>query len=151
MGERTARAVGFVQRVATWMAAVAIAWPPIASAQSERSKQVGTDWVWFTDYAFLWSEWTLNAEAGCELEVGTGMKIAGKPRGSVRRFEQHIQIKAWGAGAIHVRAVGGRAPCMVRVDPGEAGVIGIYSDPSLTRGVIRDGKIVYDKIRDAVR
>jgi hypothetical protein len=107
---------------------------------------VGTDWVWFTDYGYLSAEWTLNAEEGCDLEVGAGIKVGGKPRGSIYRFSGYKTITTWGIGAIHVRAVDGVAPCLVRVDEGRVRLIGVYSDPSVVKGVIHDGKIVFNEL-----
>ena len=117
-----------------------------SSAEPPHQKSVGTEWVWFTDYAFFRSEWTVNAEDGCELEVGSGVKIQGKPRGSVRRFSKHIVLTAWGVGAIHVRAVAGIAPCEVRVDMGDFDLLPVVGKPSLLKGVIKDGKVVYESI-----
>lgn len=115
-------------------------------AAAPEQKLVGTEWVWFTDYAYLTSEWTLNAEEGCSLQVGTGMKIGGTPRGQVRTFAGHVKFTTWGIGAVHVRAIGGMAPCTVRIDQGSVQALGVYSDPSLIRGLIRDGRIVYDAL-----
>jgi len=118
----------------------------VSAAEPLHVKPVGTDWVWFSDYAYFRSEWTVSAEDGCELEVGSGMRINGEPRGSARRFSRYIKFTAWGIGAIHVRAVAGMAPCLVRVDLGQFDLIPVYGDPSLVKGIIKDGKIVYDKV-----
>jgi hypothetical protein len=32
-------------------------------------KYVRGGWTWFTDYAYLSSEWTLNSQPSCKLEV----------------------------------------------------------------------------------
>jgi hypothetical protein len=138
-----------LRRRGAYLAGLALALGAHAAAPAERA--VGTDWVWFTDYAYLHSEWTLNAQAGCELEVGVGMKVRGKPRGAIRRFSGHITLTAWGIGAVHVRAMSGMAPCVVRVEQGVSAPIGVYSDPSLLQGVIRDGVIVYDTVREKLR
>lgn len=99
------------------------------SAWSNETEEriVGSDWTWFTDYAYLSAEWTLNVEDGCELEVGTGIKAFGKPRGSKHRFSRHYQFTTWGIGAIHVRAIGGK-PCRARLDQGDVGALPILRD-----------------------
>jgi hypothetical protein len=103
-------------------------------ANAEVEKTVGKQWVWFTDYAYLYSEWTFNVEGGCHVEVAGGMKIGGKPRGSnyIVFGGKHRVITTWGIGAIHVRTTTAFDACRVRMDQGDVGAITIYSDPSLT-------------------
>ena len=118
------------------------AWSASCSANTEGEKYVGTEWVWFTDYVYFLSEWTLEAESGCNLEVGVGVKFRGKPRGSITQFTGLYQFRTYGFGAIHVRAVSGRAPCLVRLGQGHVEAVGLYSNPSVIKGVIHDGKII---------
>ncbi len=88
-----------------------------------KTKEVGTKWTHLTDYAYLYSEWTLNAESGRKCEVGVGVKIGGKPRGGRHKFSEHILVETYGIGAIHVRVLEGETPCLIRLDQGDAGAI----------------------------
>ena len=103
-------------------------------------KVVGNKWRWFTDYAFLWAEWTINVEQGRAVEVGTGVSIGGNPIGGKFRVSGHKTFKTYGAGAIHVRSADGKGACIVRVDQGKAGLITIYRDPSLINAALDDLK-----------
>ena len=94
-------------------------------------KQVGRRWKWFTDYAYASAEWTLNAPADRELEVGMGIKAFGKPRGERRRFTGHVSFTTIGIGAIHVRVVDTHGPCLVQLDQGDVGAIPIYPLPEI--------------------
>lgn len=91
-----------------------------------KQKDVGTSWTWLTDYAYATAEWTLNTEDGCSVEVGTGIKAFGKPRGSVHTFTGHYRFTTWGIGAIHVRSARGSTVCRVRLDQGDVGAITVY-------------------------
>lgn len=117
---------------------------------AEGEHYVGVKWRWFTDYIYFSSDWTLEAEPECELEYGIGVKVGDSPLGGKGKFSRHVQFTTYGFGAIHVRAIAGRAPCLVKLRQGKATAVGVYSDPSVVKGAIHDGKIVYDKVRDAV-
>jgi hypothetical protein len=103
-----------------------------------KERVVGSGWHWFSDYAYFSSEWTVNASPGCNLEVGFGMKVGGKPRGNIFGFTTYFRGKAYGVGAVHVRRVGGDKHCIVRVELGDVGAIPIYGDPSILKGVADD-------------
>lgn len=92
---------------------------------------VDKHWCWFTDYVFLYADWTINLAEGREVEVGTGLMIKGKPRGSIFKVRKHCNFRTFGAGAIHVRVIDGGGPCGVRIDQGKVKLITIYSDPSI--------------------
>ena len=118
------------------MAMVALfisAWSAGCSANIEGDRYVATEWVWFTDYVYLISEWTLEAESGCDLEVSVGVMFRGKPWGGITRFSGLYQFTIYGFGAIHVRAVAGRAPCLVRLSQGRVHAVGLYSNPSVIK------------------
>jgi hypothetical protein len=131
-----------------WIALFVLA--AIPASATEGQKYVGTEWTWFTDYAYWSADWSLDAEEDCELEVGLGMKVGEKKLGGTYRFSEHINFTTRGLGAIHVRAVSGYAPCLVRLGLGNAEAIPIYGDPSVLKGAIKDGRIVYDKIEKAI-
>jgi hypothetical protein len=126
-----------------------IATMPAAGHCEEGEHYVGVEWRWFTDYIYMSSEWTLDAEDGCELEYGTGMMVRNTPLGGKHRFSSHVEFSTYGFGAIHVRAVSGLAPCLVKLRQGNVRAVGIYSDPSVIKGAIHDGKIIYEKAKDA--
>lgn len=88
-------------------------------------KMVGNKWAWFDDYAFGSAKWTINCEPGRTIEVGTGVKIFGEPRGSKTRITTHGIITTLGLGAIHIKVVDGKGSCGVQVDLGEVGLISI--------------------------
>jgi hypothetical protein len=117
---------------------------------AEGERYVGVEWVWFTDYVYFSSEWTLDSEPGCRLEVGLGVKVRDSPLGGKMSFAAHLAFTTYGFGAIHVRAVSGDAPCLVKLRQGLASAVGVYGDPSVTKGVIRDGKIVYRNTKEVV-
>ena len=89
------------------------------------TKLVGNGWTWFTDYAYAYSEWTLNAEPARQCEVGLGLKAFGKPLGQRKRFSGHVKVTSLGIGAVHARVVDGKGSCLVRLDQGDAGAISI--------------------------
>jgi hypothetical protein len=86
-------------------------------------KTVGSNWEWFTDYVYVTAKWTLNAESGRHLEVGLGIKAFGRPRGERVRFRDHVEFTTVGVGAIHVRVIDRKGPCVVQLDQGEVGLI----------------------------
>jgi len=104
---------------------IALAFRPVAKAEDVRV--VNNEWTWFTDYVYAYATWTLNAEAGCECEVGMGIKAFGKPRGEKRKFRDHVTFTTLGFGAIHVRTLKPHVECRVRLDQGDVGVVTIYS------------------------
>jgi hypothetical protein len=117
-----------------------------AVGATEGEKYVGTEWTWLTDYIYWASEWSIDAEAGCEVEVGLGMKVGRKTLGGSYKFTQHIGFTTRGFGAIHVRAIAGYAPCLVKLSQGHSDAVPMYGDPSVIKGLIRDGTIVYNEI-----
>jgi len=104
---------------------------PVHAAAQEKRLLVGSEWVWFTDYAYLIADWTLQASSDCLLEVGTGMKLSNNPRGSRKRFEGHIRTTTWGLGSIHVRSLTPSVSCMVSLTAGHVEPLPIYSSPCL--------------------
>jgi len=69
----------------------------------EATKVVTDEWTWISDYVFVLSDWIIVAEGAVELELGTGIKTFGEPRGSREVFRTAQEFQTWGAGAIHVR------------------------------------------------
>lgn len=94
-----------------------------------RTRIVSDQWTWFTDYVFLWANWTVNCEAGRQCQVGMGIFTGGEPRGEKIRFGPHKQFTTVGVGAIHIRVVDGKGPCTVRLDQGKVGLIPIINTP----------------------
>jgi len=104
---------------------------------ADKNERIVTrDWSWFTDYAYWKAEWTINVEAGHEVEVGVGVKFRGKPRGGRFKVSGHNEFTTRGLGAIHVRTTDPNDACTVRIDLGDAGVIPVYSDPSLLKAAL---------------
>ena len=90
----------------------------LQSADYLIEKEVGNDWVWFSDYAFVYSKWTVGCQPGCTCKVGMGVKAFGKPRGERKTFTDVITVLTVGLGAIHVQKVEGASPtCKVVVAP----------------------------------
>jgi hypothetical protein len=105
----------------------------LSTASAEAlEKSVGREWVWFTDYAYFYSDWTLNGESGCRFEAGFGIKAFGKPRGGIKPFTTYLFFTTWGIGAVHVRRIDGDEACRVWLEQGDAGAISIYSDSSVS-------------------
>ena len=88
-------------------------------------KSVANDWVWFEDYAFLYSEYTVFCEEGCECEVGMGMSFLGEPRGEKKRYSGRLNIFTIGAGAVHIRRASGNSECLAGLAPGENRVFSV--------------------------
>jgi len=89
------------------------------------AKDVTNDWRWFEDYAFTWAEWTVNCPSDRRCEVGMGLMAFGRPRGELREFSGYSEFATIGIGAIHVRVIDGKGPCLVRLDRGKVGLIGV--------------------------
>lgn len=100
------------------LAMCALTFGAIPTHADALEKVVGPDWKWFTDYAYLTAEWTLNAESDCRLEAGLGIMAFGKPRGGRIPFSGYMRFSTRGIGAVHVRVVNGKGPCRVRLDQG---------------------------------
>ena len=76
------------------------------SARSDSfCKEIGSDWVWFSDHVALWVSYVTEAAPNRKYAVGTGVSIGGKPRGQVREVSGKVETTAYGAGALHVRFV----------------------------------------------
>lgn len=110
---------------------------------------VGNSWQWFTDYAFLTSDWTLNVEPNCAVEVASGVMVSGHPWGSTHQFTSYYHFTAYGAGAIHVRSVKKDQPCNVRLDMGEVSAIPIYSSPSVVPDAANAAKRIIEEQKKA--
>lgn len=121
----------------------------VAATAYAKEKEVTDKWTWFTNYYYFSSEWTLNAEVGRQLEVGLGISVFGKPRGGIHKFSQYYTFTAYGAGAIKVRVIDGKGPCMVRLDGGKVEAIPLYGDPSLVGAAIDDANKARGKAKAA--
>ncbi|MBL4940443.1 MAG: hypothetical protein JKY81_02120 [Colwellia sp.] len=66
-------------------------------------KSVGSDWMWFGDHAVTSIKYNIAIEYGKKVEVGTGIMILKKPRGSIKTMQNIDEVVALGIGAIHVR------------------------------------------------
>lgn len=84
---------------------------------------VGSDWLWMSDYAYLWAQWTVNCPPNRRCQVGMGIFSFGEPRGEKIRFSGSLLITTIGLGAIHVRVDDGKGDCPIRLDPGDVGLI----------------------------
>ncbi|MGH1429380.1 MAG: hypothetical protein ACRBEE_15700 [Arenicella sp.] len=89
-------------------------------------KNVGKEWVWFADYAFPYSKWTIICEEGRICEVGMGISFRGRPRGFKEKFSKITTVTTIGLGAIKVRTVDGLGDCKVSVEQGNHGYFPIY-------------------------
>ena len=94
------------------------------------TKEVGEDWTWLQDYAFIYADWTINCPTDRRCQVGMGIMLFGEPRGEKIRFSGFREFTTLGIGAIHVRIDDHRGPCTVRLDSGKVGLIPIISDTS---------------------
>jgi hypothetical protein len=102
--------------------------PPAAST-GYRITSVRRDWTFLSDYVFTAATWTLNAEEGCNVEVGTGVFVAGRPRGTRKVISRRGTFFTLGFGSIHARTLPpGQATCSVRLDQGDVGLVPILSD-----------------------
>jgi hypothetical protein len=110
---------------------------------------VGNSWQWFTDYAFLTSDWTLNVEPNCAVEVASGLMVSGHPWGSTHQFTTYYHFTAYGAGAIHVRSVKQGQPCNVRLDMGYVSAIPVYSSPSVLPDAANAAKRIIEEHKEA--
>lgn len=88
-------------------------------------KPVGKDWTWFEDYLFLWASYTLVCSPGCTCQAGLGIKAFGEPRGEKVRFQEPMEVLTVGAGAIHIRKVGGDGECYAAMAPGKQKLVPI--------------------------
>jgi hypothetical protein len=84
------------------------------------SKSAGPRWTWLEDYFYLRAHYQIACEPSRLCEVGSGMKIRGKPRGSVQRFRGVLRISVYGAGAIHIRAADGLGTIKVQFRQSDA-------------------------------
>lgn len=89
------------------------------------TRTVGSGWTWFSDYVYLWADWTLNCPPDRTCQVGMGIRLFGEPLGEKLRFSGNRKITTYGPGAVHVRVVDGRGPCPVRLDEGDVGLVPI--------------------------
>lgn len=69
-------------------------------------KSVGSDWTWFGDHAVTSIKYNIAVEVGKKVEIGTGMMILKKPRGSIKTVQGIDEVISLGIGAIHVRHKG---------------------------------------------
>lgn len=88
-------------------------------------KGVTGEWTWFSDYASIYATWTVNCPPTRRCQVGMGVKAFGSPRGEKVEFSGTAKFFTLGVGAIHIRALGGKGICHVRLDQGDVGLIPI--------------------------
>lgn len=79
------------------------------------SKQLTNKWGWFEDYAFLNATYILHCQKNCSCEYGSGLKVFGKPRGSIDSFKGVREITVYGLGAIHIRSLDKAKVCFAKV------------------------------------
>jgi len=91
----------------------------LGGAMSNYVRSVAEGWTWFTDYVYLRADWTVNCPPGRQCQVGTGIFVAGEPRGENFGFGPQKQFRTIGVGSIHVRVVDGKGPCTVRLEQGK--------------------------------
>lgn len=83
------------------LAALVVAAPAVA--RDTHCKETGTNWTWFSDHVVSSITYVVEGGPGRKYEVGTGISIFGKPRGSTRMATGKIEVTAWGLGALYVR------------------------------------------------
>lgn len=82
-------------------------------------KSVDKNWSWFSDHAVSSIKYHVVVETGAKVIVGTGMKVVGKPRGSIITIVGEEIVNAYGIGSIHIRSTE-ESPVKVCVNSGEA-------------------------------
>lgn len=90
-----------------------------AQASDYLCRDVGDGWTWFSDHMAASIEYLIVGPPGRRYEVGTGVMIAGAPRGWRSKHSDNAKVNAWGAGAIHVRKKDDGAPFKVCVGSGK--------------------------------
>lgn len=83
---------------------------PQAYAADYLCKQVGREWVWFSDHAAMSVDYLVIGEAGRKYEVGTGIFFNSRPLGSKNTHSGRAEIVAYGIGALHIRQADGGPP-----------------------------------------
>lgn len=96
-------------------------------AEARVCKEISGKWSWFGDHAVGSIQYSIAMPLGRIVLVGTGIKIWGKPRGSIYRNDKPFQIKAYGIGAIHAHSEDGD-PVRVCIDSRSATAISLYND-----------------------
>lgn len=96
-----------------------------ATAAEHSCREVTNDWTWFSDHVALTVEYVIVGQPGRRYEVGTGLKIGGRPRGWRSQHSGNVKITAWGAGALHIRRDDDGPPFKVCVGPGKLSPITI--------------------------
>jgi len=95
--------------------------------QDPKVYAITSNWTWLTDYAYLTAEWTIDCEEGRTCLVGSGMKVGGKPRGTIRQVKGHATFRTYGLGAIHARCTDtGVRTCAIRLTQGTAEPLPVY-------------------------
>lgn len=95
---------------------------PLFAASTRADVQVRDGWTFITDYALVRGSWTVTVPSGRKVEVGTGIFIAGSPRGSKRVITDRTIVTTYGVGSIHARTVDGGPSALVSVELATADV-----------------------------
>ncbi|MEH0667018.1 hypothetical protein H4F18_16530 [Vibrio scophthalmi] len=77
------------------------------STQAKICKQTGSTWVKFSNHIVTSIDYAIAMPKGKTVEVGTGVKLFGEPRGSIYSSSKPFEITAYGAGALYVRSING--------------------------------------------
>lgn len=72
-------------------------------------------WRWLEEYAMLAATYHLVCPADRRCEFGSGLFSFGQPRGSKGKWSGTIELKTYGAGAVHARVVDGNRPCLIGI------------------------------------
>ena len=81
--------------------------PAATLSQEQRCRTVDSDWIWFSDHVVVSVTYVTQGPQGRRYEIGTGISIGGKPRGSIEEAEGRSEVTAYGIGALHLRFVDG--------------------------------------------
>lgn len=97
-----------------------------AGATDYRCREIDGDWVWFSDHAVSSIQYIVIGPQGRRYEVGTGVMLAGAPRGWRAEHSGSVEITAWGIGAFHARKADDGGPFKLCVGEGNLDPITIY-------------------------
>lgn len=86
-------------------------------------------WQWMEDYAFLSATYVVGCPHDRKCRVGTGMFVAGSPRGSEKEFSGDTEVTVFGLGSLHVRVEDGSAAARVGFYRRSSMLIPIYPPP----------------------
>ena len=83
-------------------------------------------WHWLDDYVFLKAEYVVGCPRDRKCRVGTGIFIAGEPRGDEKDFSGDLLVTVLGAGALHVKVLDGSTPARIGFYRKDQTLIPIY-------------------------